>query len=76
MANFSRRAAEIAGESFFTKTQLEKLFKTDQERNRFVQVRSIIKVSTNTNQATRRIVDMGDDAIKILVKIGKKVLIG
>ena len=76
MPNFGKKAAEIAGESFFTKTQLEKLFKTDDERERFMQVRSIIRESTNTNQATRKIVDMGDDAVKILVKIGKKALIG
>lgn len=76
MPDFSRKAAEIAGESFFTRTQLEKLFKTDEERNRFVQVRSVIREAADTNQATRRIIDMGEDAVKIFVKLGKKALIG
>lgn len=75
MPNFGQKAAEIAGESFFTKTQLEKLFKTEEERDRFVQVRSIIRESTNTNQATKKILTMGEDAVKILVKIGKKALV-
>lgn len=76
MPDFGQKATEIAGESFFTKIQLEKLFKTDEERERFIQVRSIIKESTNTNQAARKIIDMGDDAVRILVKIGKKALLG
>jgi hypothetical protein len=76
MTDFSEKAAEIAAESLFTKTQLEKLFNNDKERDKFVQIRSIIKESTSINNATKDIIDLGDDAVKILVKIGKKVLLG
>ncbi len=71
-----KRAAEIAGESFFTKTKLGKLFKSDKERQKFMQVRSVIKNSTNANQATLKIIGMGQDAVMILVKIGRKALVG
>lgn len=43
MPNFSKKVAEIASESLFTKTELEKLFKTNKERDEFLQVRTIIR---------------------------------
>ena len=74
MGIFQDEVKNIASESAFTSVQLEKLFTSDSEREAFLKVRSVLVEATNTNEATKRIIELGADAVDVLVKVGKFVL--
>ncbi|UCD51371.1 MAG: hypothetical protein JSW27_01820 [Phycisphaerales bacterium] len=74
MPSFSDAAREIAGESVFTYPELEKLFKTPQERDEFLKVRRILKDHGATNTAVAKIGELGSSGAKVLVKLAKYAL--
>ncbi len=74
MGIFQDEVKTIASESVFTSVELEKLFETEDEQNAFLKVRSALIEAKSTNEATKRIIDLGSEAVKVLVKVGKFVL--
>ena len=58
----------------FLNIELEKLFKTEEERETFQKIQEVLKNSTNSNQTAKKIAEWGEDAIVILIKLGKLAL--
>jgi hypothetical protein len=74
MGGFANEAKRIAGESTFTTAQLEKLFKSKAERDALIEVQRILKEAANANAAAARILELGEIAVRVLVKVGKLAL--
>jgi hypothetical protein len=74
MGTFQDEVKTIASDSVFTTVELESLFKTDDERRDFLKIRSVLVEAANTNEATKRIVEIGTKGIEVLVKLAKYAL--
>ncbi len=75
MGRFSERFDEIAGNSRFTKIELESIF-TPEEEEMIIKIKGILSSASDDNEASKKIQDVGIKAIRVLTKIGKKALIG
>lgn len=74
MPSFSEAARKIAGESVFTYPEIEKLFKTPEEREQFLKVRQIVSERGATNAAVARLAELGSSGLKVLAKVAKYAL--
>ncbi len=75
MTRFSEKFNEIAGDSRFSKLELQEIF-TSEEEQTIIDVKKVLSNARDYNEASSKIQSLGADAIKVLVKIGKKALIG
>ncbi len=76
MGRFSQKLSAIAGESRFTQLELDRTFKSEKDRQALIAVQTALKRSTNENEAIRKIQKLGEKGIKVLVRLGKKALLG
>lgn len=74
MNMFDEELNKIAGESVFTTLELQKLFRSDEEREAFAAVRKVLVESRSSNEATRKLIESGAEGIKVLVKVAKYAL--
>jgi hypothetical protein len=74
MPDFAKAARQIAGESVFTHVELEKLYESEEERAKCVEVQKVLKEAASVNQATKRVLEMGEEAVRVLVKLGRYCL--
>lgn len=75
MGRFRDKVTEIAGESRFSRIELEQMFDTDEQQETLVEVKKALKNATDENVALEKINAIGEKAIKALIKIGKKALV-
>jgi len=75
MGRFSNRLNEVAGNSRFTQLELESIFSPEEEEV-ILEVKEALASATDDNEATIKIQAMGEKAIKVLTKLGKKSLLG
>lgn len=71
---FEEELNKIAGESVFTTLELQKLFRSEEEREAFAKVRQVLVESRNSNEAIKKLLEYGADGIKVLVKVAKYAL--
>lgn len=75
MGRFSDRLSEVAGNSRFTQLELESIF-TPEEEEVILEVKEVLASASDDNEASVKIQNMGEKAIKVLTKLGKKALLG
>lgn len=75
MGRFSDRVTEIAGESRFSRIELEQMFSTDEQQETLTEVKEALKSATDDNEALAKINAIGEKAVKALIKVGKKALV-
>lgn len=75
MPIFQTELNGIASDSPFTSLELEGLYSSDEERQKFMAVHKILKEAKDSNEATQRVMAMGKDAVKVLVKLGTFALL-
>lgn len=75
MGKFSDRLSEVAGNSRFTQLELESIF-TPEEEEIILKVKEALASARDDNEALAKIQNMGEKAIKVLTKLGKKTLVG
>ena len=71
MGMFNDEINAIAGESVFTNLELQKLFRTDAEREAFVKVRTALAESTNINETTMKLMGSGVCSSKIVGRVSE-----
>lgn len=75
MPIFQDELKDIASDSPFTSLELQALYDSDAERQKFMAVHGILKNATDSNDATQKVMAMGKDAVKVLVKLGAFALL-
>jgi hypothetical protein len=75
MGLFSQKLSEIAGESRFSKLELESVFSSEEDQKTLIDVKEALANASDDNEAISKIQDMGKKGIEVLVKLGKKILI-
>ncbi|MGP5307467.1 hypothetical protein [Vreelandella alkaliphila] len=75
MGRFSDRLSEVARNSRFTQLELESIF-TPEEEEVILEVKEALASASDDNEASVKIQNMGEKAIKVLTKLGKKALLG
>ncbi len=75
MGRFSQKLFEIAGESKFTKIELERIYSSEEDQQTLIEVKEVLKNATNENEAIEKIQAIGEEAVRVLVRLGKKTLL-
>lgn len=75
MGRFSNKVKDIAGESRFSRIELEQMFSTDEQQETLIEVKTALKSATDDNDALAKINAIGEKAVKALIKVGKKALV-
>jgi len=75
MGVFADELKEIAGESRFSRLELEEIFSSDEDQKTLTEVKAALKDASDDNRALLKINALGEKAVKALIKIGKKALL-
>jgi predicted RNA binding protein with dsRBD fold (UPF0201 family) len=75
MGAFSKKLNEIAGSSRFSRLELEKMFKTEDEQKQLARLTKVLREETRKNAARKRLLELGDKGLDALIKVGKKALV-